>query len=90
MVLTAVFITLVSFYSVVSCRLERTVITAPIIFTAAGLLIGLMPPWLSALELNRKAFLLIAEIGLVMTLAPKPPESILSYSRITATWSCAC
>jgi len=74
MVLTAVFIALVFFYSVLSRRLERTVITAPIIFTAAGLLIGLMPPWLSALELNRKAFLLIAEIGLVMTLFTEAAE----------------
>jgi hypothetical protein len=48
-----VFIALVFSYSLVSRRLERTVITAPIIFTVAGLLLGLMPPWLSALELNR-------------------------------------
>jgi NhaP-type Na+/H+ or K+/H+ antiporter len=68
MVLIAVFIALVFFYSLVSRRLERTVITAPIFFTAVGLLIVLMPPWLSALEVNRRAFLLIAEIGLVMTL----------------------
>jgi NhaP-type Na+/H+ or K+/H+ antiporter len=68
MVLTTVFVTVVFLYSLVSRRLERTVITAPIVFTAVGLLIFLMPPWLSALELNRKAFLPIAEIGLVMTL----------------------
>jgi sodium/hydrogen antiporter len=66
--ITAVFVVLVFLYSLVSRRLERTVITAPIVFTGAGLLVFLMPPWLSALNLDRKALLLIAEIGLVMTL----------------------
>ena len=66
--ITAVFVVLVFLYSLVSRRLERTVVTAPILFTAVGLLIFLMAPWLSALELDRKEFLLIAEIGLVMTL----------------------
>lgn len=68
MVLIAVFIALVFFYSLVARRLERTVITAPIIFTTVGVLIFSMPAWASALEVNRKEFLLIAEIGLVMTL----------------------
>jgi len=68
MVLIAVFIALVFFFSLVARRLERTVITAPIVFTTVGLLIFAMPPWLSALEVNRKAFLMIAEIGLVMLL----------------------
>jgi sodium/hydrogen antiporter len=66
--ITTVFLALVFMYSVVSRRLERTVITAPIVFTAAGLLMFLMPPWLSALDLNRKTFLLLAEVGLVLTL----------------------
>ncbi len=68
MVLVTVFVLVVFLYSLVSRRLERTVITAPIVFTAAGLLILLMPPWLGKLELDRQASLLIAEIGLVMTL----------------------
>jgi sodium/hydrogen antiporter len=65
---TTVFLVLVFIYSVVSRRLERTVITAPIVFTTAGLLMFLVPPWLSALDLDREAFLLLAEIGLVLTL----------------------
>lgn len=68
MVLTTVFVALVFLYSLISRRLERTVITAPIVFTSVGLLIFLMPRWLSELELDRKFFLLIAELGLVMTL----------------------
>ena len=68
MALAVVFIVLVFLYSLLSRWLERTPVTAPIIFTAVGLLLFLMPPWLSALEVNRKAFLLIAELGLVMLL----------------------
>jgi NhaP-type Na+/H+ or K+/H+ antiporter len=66
--ITAVFLALVFMYSLASRRLKRTVITAPIIFTAAGLLTFLAPPWLSTLDLDRAAVLLIAEIGLVLTL----------------------
>jgi sodium/hydrogen antiporter len=66
--LTTVFVVVVYFYSLVSRRLERTVITAPIVFTAAGLFIFFLPPWLGALKLHRYAYLLIAELGLVMTL----------------------
>ena len=68
MVLLAVFIALVLLYSLLSRRLERTVITAPIFFTGAGLLIFLVPDWLSAYEVERKSFLVVAELGLVMTL----------------------
>jgi len=63
-----IFLVLVFLYSLVSRQLERTVVTTPIVFTTVGFLIFLMPPWLIPLDLDRKAFLLIAEIGLVMTL----------------------
>ncbi len=66
--ISVIFIVLVLLYSLVSRRLERTVITAPILFTAAGLLICLLPPQLSALELERTEMLHIAELGLVMLL----------------------
>ena len=36
MTLIAIYFTLIFLYSLVSKRLERTVITAPILFTAAG------------------------------------------------------
>jgi NhaP-type Na+/H+ or K+/H+ antiporter len=66
--LTAVFVTGVFLYSLVSRRLEPTIITVPVIFTVVGFVIMLAPPWFTAFEHDRKAFLLIAEIGLVMTL----------------------
>ena len=40
---TSLFLVFVFMYSLVSCRLERTVITAPIVFAAAGLLTFLVP-----------------------------------------------
>jgi NhaP-type Na+/H+ or K+/H+ antiporter len=62
------FTFVVFFYSLVSSRLERTVITAPIVFTLAGALALLLPDALTNLVVDRPAMLLIAEIGLVLTL----------------------
>jgi sodium/hydrogen antiporter len=36
--LVAIFLALVFLYSLISGRLERTVVTAPMLFTAAGML----------------------------------------------------
>jgi sodium/hydrogen antiporter len=68
MVLLTAFVLLVFLYSLVSQRLERTVITAPMLFTAAGAATVLMPVAAMELALDRKALLLVAELGLVMTL----------------------
>jgi len=62
------FISLVFLYSLVSRRLARTVVTAPIVFTAAGMLISLALPGLAELELGREDRLLLAEVALVMLL----------------------
>jgi NhaP-type Na+/H+ or K+/H+ antiporter len=64
----AVFVTLVFFYSLVSRRLEQTVITAPIVFTAAGILLILALPGLHEIDMQREGLLKLAEIGLVMLL----------------------
>ena len=63
-----IFISLVFLYSLISGRLERTVLTAPILFTAAGMLTSLVPGALYHLALDRQGVLLIAEVGLVMLL----------------------
>lgn len=68
MIFIAVFVLTVFLYSLVSRRLERTVITAPVIFTLAGIALYRLPPVFSDPELKRQGFLLVAEIGLVMTL----------------------
>jgi NhaP-type Na+/H+ or K+/H+ antiporter len=68
MVLIAAFIAIVFLYSLVSRRLEQTILTAPILFTAAGVLMAFSPEVLNELALDRKSLLLVAELGLVMTL----------------------
>ena len=68
MVLMAVFVVLVFLYSLVSQRLQRTVITAPMLFTAAGAATILLPAVARELVLDREVLLLIAELGLVMLL----------------------
>jgi len=84
MVLTAVFVVLVFLYSLVSQRLRRTVITAPMLFTAAGAATILLPAAARELVLDRKVLLLIAELGLVMLLftdASRITRSLLTASR---------
>ncbi|EXI86260.1 MAG: potassium/proton antiporter [Candidatus Accumulibacter regalis] len=68
MSIAAAFIVLVFSYSLISRKLASTLITAPILFTAAGALMLLFPEASRELSLDRKALLLIAEVGLVMTL----------------------
>jgi sodium/hydrogen antiporter len=68
MIIIAAFVLMVFLYSLVSRLLERTIITAPIVFTTAGILLVFGLPVLRELEADRKAFLLLAEVGLVLTL----------------------
>lgn len=68
MIFIAIFVLTVFLYSLVSRRLESTVITAPILFTLVGMLLYKLPPALTDPELKRQGSLLVAEIGLVMTL----------------------
>ncbi|MDP3851361.1 MAG: cation:proton antiporter [Luteolibacter sp.] len=65
--LLAVFIGLLFAYSLVSARLEKTVVTAPIIFTLAGIAVffRIQP---AAGRMDTGAFLSLAEIGLVLLL----------------------
>ncbi|MRR35269.1 sodium:proton exchanger [bacterium] len=68
MTVVAVFIVLVFLYSLVSRRLEETILTAPIVFTAAGMLLVFFIPGAGELGIERETFLKLAEIGLVMLL----------------------
>ncbi len=84
MILMAAFVLLVFLYSLVSRRLERTVITAPMLFTAAGAAMVLLPAAAKVLALDREALLLIAELGLVMVLftdASRINPSFVKWSR---------
>jgi sodium/hydrogen antiporter len=64
----AVFVSLLLFYSLVSRRLERTVFTAPIVFTVAGMLMVPALPAILRAGVNVEVFLRLAEIGLVLLL----------------------
>ncbi len=66
--LIAVFIVLIFFYSLVSGRLERTILTAPILFTVAGMLAFLLLPELRRQQNDLTLLLRVAEIGLVLLL----------------------
>lgn len=68
MALLAVFIALVFFHSLLSGRLERTVVTAPIVFTTAGMLAFLILPEVADGAHTRTVFLRVAEVGLVLLL----------------------
>ncbi len=84
MVLMAVFVVLVFLYSLVSQRLQRTVITAPMLFTCAGAATILLPAVARELVLDREVLLLIAELGLVMLLftdASRINPSLLKAGR---------
>jgi sodium/hydrogen antiporter len=68
MVTIAIFVVVVFLYSLVSRRLEHTVITAPIVFTSAGMLLILTISGLHEVNIKRDTFRELAEIGLVMLL----------------------
>jgi len=70
MTVIATFVVLVFAYSLVSARLERTVLTAPIVFTLAGMGVLLALPALRDRDLqgDREILLFAAEAGLVLLL----------------------
>jgi NhaP-type Na+/H+ or K+/H+ antiporter len=68
MILAAIFSALLFLYSLVSARLERTVLTAPMVFTAAGMGVFLALSEVPAWEGGRAFFLHVAEAGLVLLL----------------------
>jgi len=68
MIVVSVFVLLILFYCLVSKRLERTLLTAPIVFAVGGMLLLLAYPHPQELKIERQSFLLLAELGLVMLL----------------------
>jgi NhaP-type Na+/H+ or K+/H+ antiporter len=68
MFIISVFVVLIFLYSLVSKRLEQTVITAPIVFASAGILLALSVSGFHEVNLGRESIRMIAEVGLVMLL----------------------
>jgi sodium/hydrogen antiporter len=66
--LLAVLVILLFLYSLVSSWLERTVLTAPIVFTTAGILVLLCMPEVRNRQGSLEVLLRLAEVGLVLLL----------------------
>ncbi len=68
MSLIVIFLTLIFVYSLISSRLERTIFTSPMIFTAAGVAAMFVQPVIHDGDGGQHYLLAIAEIGLVLLL----------------------
>ena len=61
--------------------LERTIVTAPIVFTLAGMLMFPALPWIMSTGFNKNVFLCLAEIGLVLLLFTDASRTELDILR---------
>ena len=75
------FLLLLFGYSIVSRKVEQSVVTAPIIFTVAGMLMFPAWPTIRGAGFNPAVFLRIAEIGLVLLLFTDASGTDLSILR---------
>jgi sodium/hydrogen antiporter len=81
----AVFILLFFFYSLVSRRLEQTIVTAPIVFTVAGMLMFPALPMILSFGVNAGVLSWLAEIGLVLLLFTDASRTGLTVLRSIGT-----
>jgi len=79
--LLSILIALVFAYSVVSARLEKTVLTAPILFTGAGMGVLLLLPELGQRVGSLEVLLKVAEGGLVLLLFTDASKTDLKVLR---------
>jgi NhaP-type Na+/H+ or K+/H+ antiporter len=68
MILLGIFLTVVYLFSLISKRAQKTILTAPIVFTLAGMFAYLVLPDTSQATINNKAVLVIGEITLALVL----------------------
>ncbi len=68
MIISAVFLLLIFIIGLISRRLERTIITAPMIFTIVGMVLFFAAPVIVEKERHTETILLISEIALVLVL----------------------
>lgn len=68
MIPIAIFIILVFFFTLISKRIEKTIFTAPMIFTMGGIIVYMLLPNLSNREVHNEAVLMIAELTLALLL----------------------
>ena len=77
----AVFLSLLFFYSLISQRIERTILTAPIVFTVAGMLVFAAFPSILETGVNEEVLFRLSEIGLVLLLFTDASRSDLNGLR---------
>jgi NhaP-type Na+/H+ or K+/H+ antiporter len=85
MLLIGIFIVLLFAYGLVSRRLERTVITGPMVFTTAGILVASSLPGLTGVELELKPVVVFSEATLALVLfvdATRIPARILLHAAL--------
>ena len=68
MVIFGIFLVLIFVLSLISRRLKTTILSAPMIFTSAGILVVLVIPGLAEVEVHSKTVLMLAELALAFTL----------------------
>jgi sodium/hydrogen antiporter len=77
----AVFVSLFFLYSLISRRLEQTIVTAPIVFTLAGMLMFPALPAILKFGVNASVLSWLAEIGLVLLLFTDASRTDLTVLR---------
>ena len=85
MITIAILLTLFFAYSLVSRRLEQTILTAPIVFTIAGMLMFPTLPAILKAGFNAQVFLRLAEAGLVLLLFTDASHTNLTVLRSIET-----
>src|SRR5664279_2925074 len=85
MITAAIFVSLLFVYVLLSGRASQTPITAPILFTAAGMVMS--PTWMhvAAAGVSANVFLRIAELGLVLLLFTDASRTDLTVLRRIGT-----
>jgi len=81
MIPLAVFLSLLFLYSLTSGRLQRTIVTAPIVFTVAGMLMFPALQGILRAGFTANAALHLAEVGLVMLLFTDASRTDLNVLR---------
>jgi sodium/hydrogen antiporter len=79
------FVSVLLAYSLVSQRLERTVIAAPIVFTIAGMGMFQVLPSVQRAGVSASVFLRLAEVGLVLLLFTDANRTKLGVLRSTSS-----
>ena len=90
MIPLAIFVSILFLYSLVSRRLEATVVTAPIVFTVAGMLMFPVLERILKFGIGQQIFLGLAEVGLVMLLFTDASRTDLNVLRSMQNLPCGC